>query len=269
MRYKAFRKGLCIPFTLFLVLFVLIPMLFIVYYAFTDASGNFTWEAVISFFTSPTKLNVLFVSLLLATLTTLICLVIGFPVAWILADPELNHSSVLVMLFVIPMWINFVLRTGALRDLLNVILGWFGKSTGELPYLSGVIGLVADYLPFTILPLNTTFLKLDRSQMEAAEDLGCNKFHVFIRNVLPQSRPGLISACMMVFMPTMSSYVVTDVMSERQVTVIGNAIATAFDQSDWSGGSFMALIMLVLIFLGMFLTRKYSEASEKEGAGQW
>jgi spermidine/putrescine transport system permease protein len=269
MSYKTFRKGLAIPFSMFLVLFIILPMLFICYYAFTDESGVFTAQACVSFFTNPTKLNVLFVSLLFATITTILCLLIGFPIAWILADSKLNHSNVLIMLFVVPMWINFVLRTGALRDLLNTMLGWVGKSTGELPYLSAIIGLVADYLPFTIIPLNTTLLKLDHSQIEVAEDLGCNKFHTFTRNIIPQAMPGLVSASMMVFMPSMSSYVVTDVMSEHQVTVVGNAIEVAFGQSDWADGSFMALIMLVLIFIGMMATGKYMKQSEKEGRGQW
>lgn len=266
MKFKAFKQGLCIPFVIFLLLVVIIPMFFIVYYAFTDSDGNFTFSAVSSFFTDITQLNVLFVSVLISALTTLICIVIGFPIAWVLAKRNLNKGSLIVMLFVIPMWINFVLRTGALRDLLNIILGWFGSSTGELPYLSSIIGLVFDFLPFTIIPLNSTLLKLDKSQIEAAKDLGCNPFKTFTKSIIPQAMPGIISACSMVFMPAISAYVITDVMSERQIMIFGNAVQIAFDTNDWNGGSFLALIMLIIIFVTMLITRKFQDSSEKEKA---
>lgn len=266
MSYKTFRKGLCIPFVLFLILFVILPFFFIIFYAFTDNYGNFTWDGLVSFFTSLDKLNVLFVSLLIGFLTTVICILIGFPAAYILANPKYNKSGIIVMLFVIPMWINFVLRTGALRDLLNSMLGLFGSSTGEHPYLCTIIGMVADYLPFTIIPLHSTLLKLDRSQIEAAQDLGCNKLKTFTRSIIPQSLAGIISACLMVFMPTISSYVISDVLSEHQIMLFGNSIYTSFMTNDWCGGSFMSLIMLIIIFVAMAVTKKYSDSSEKEGA---
>ena len=266
MKFKAFKQGLCIPFIIFLLLVVIIPMFFIVYYAFTDADGHFTFSAATSFFTDLTQLNVLLVSILIAAITTLICIVIGFPIAWILARRNLSKGSLIVMLFVVPMWINFVLRTGALRDLLNTVLGWFGSSTGELPYLSAVIGLVTDFLPFTIIPLNSTLLKLDKSQIEAAKDLGCNPIKTFTKSIIPQSMPGIISACSMVFMPAISAYVITDVMSERQIMIFGNAVQIAFDTNDWNGGSFLALIMLLIIFVTMIVTRKFQDSSEKEKA---
>ena len=268
MKFKTFRQGLCIPFVVFLILFVIVPMFFIGYYAFTDVDGNFTVDAIKSFFTDLTQLNVLFVSILISTITTVICILIGFPVAWILARRKLTRGSLFVMLFVIPMWINFVLRTGALRDLLNLIFSWFGSSTGELPYLSAIIGLVIDYLPFTIIPLNSTLLKLDKSQIEAAKDLGCTPFKTFTKSIIPQSMPGIISACTMVFMPSISSYVITDVMSERQIMIFGNAIQIAFDTNNWNGGSFLALIMLIIIFVSMIATGKFQDNSEKE-RGTW
>ena len=268
MKFKAFRQGLCIPFIVFLLLFVIGPMFFIAFYAFTDVDGNFTVDAFTNFFTDLTQLNVLFVSMLISSITTIICILVGFPVAWILARRNLTRGSLFVMLFIIPMWINFVLRTGALRDLLNLILSWFGSSTGELPYLSAVIGLVADYLPFTIIPLNSTLLKLDKSQIEAAKDLGCTPFKTFTKSIIPQAMPGIISACTMVFMPSISAYVITDVMSERQIMIFGNAIQIAFDTNNWSGGSFLALIMLVIIFITMILTGKFQDSSEKE-RGTW
>jgi spermidine/putrescine transport system permease protein len=265
---KHFVKSLCIPFALFLVLFVLIPILFIIFYAFTDSNGNFTFNAFTSFFTNTVKLNVLLISILIGVFNTALCLLITFPLSYLLANPKINKNYVLVMLFVMPMWINFVLRTGALRDLLTIILGWFGTTTGEHPLLCTMIGMVTNYIPFTVLPLYSTMLKLDHSQIEAASDLGCNPFHVFTRSIIPQSMPGIVSAGMMVFMPTISSYVISDTLSEGKIMLFGNSIYLSFSYSDWNGGSFMSLIMLIIIFIVMFATRKFERGSEK-GAASW
>ncbi len=272
-RFFAFKRSyLSFPYALFLVLFVILPILIIVLYAFTETvyaadgteSLTFSWAALVSFFTSPTKLNVLVVSLFLGILNTLICLVIGYPLAYLLADKKVNKNVVLVMLFVMPMWINFVLRTGATRDVLN----WLGIRGGDHPYVSTMIGLVYNYLPFTILPLYTTMIKLDKSQIEAARDLGANPFQTFIHSILPQSVPGIVSAAEMVFMPTMSSYVISDTLSEGKLTLFGNIIYLNFSQSQWNEGSFMALVMLVLIAISMVATRKFRGDGERK-VGAW
>ena len=272
-RFFAFKRSyLSFPYALFLVLFVILPILIIVLYAFTETvyaadgteSLTFSWAALVSFFTSTTKLNVLVVSLFLGILNTLICLLIGYPLAYLLADKKVNKNVVLVMLFVMPMWINFVIRTGATRDVLN----WLGIRGGDHPYVSTMIGLVYNYLPFTILPLYTTMLKLDKSQIEAARDLGANPVQTFLKSVLPQSIPGIVSAAEMVFMPTMSSYVISDTLSEGKLTLFGNIIYLNFSQSQWNEGSFMALVMLVLIAISMFATRKFRGDGERK-VGAW
>src|SRR5574344_228003 len=168
MRFRFQRKYLCIPYVLFLILFVVLPILLIVYYAFTDSDGFFSFSAFIDFFSSTAKINVLINSLMFSLVNTIICLIIGYPLAYLLANSKFNKNKVLVMLFVIPMWINFVLRTWATRDVLN----WIGISGGNNPYLATLIGLVYNYLPFVVLPLYTTMLKLDQSQIEAAINLG-------------------------------------------------------------------------------------------------
>lgn len=258
MRFRFQRKYLCIPFALFLVLFVILPILMIVYYAFTDVSGNFTLDSFISFFSSTAKLNVLINSLMFSILNTVICLLIGYPIAFILANKTYNKNGVLVWLFVTPMWINFVLRTWATRD----VLTWMGISGGTHPYLATMIGLVYNYLPFVILPLYNVMLKLDKSQIEAAINLGCNRVQVFTKSIIPQSVPGIVSASLMVFMPTMSSYVISDVLSEGKITLFGNSIYLSFTQSQWGEGSFMAMLMLVIIGISMLLTRNYTEKDE-------
>lgn len=267
------RKYLSIPYIVFLVLFIIVPIGIVMFYAFTyeytdpvtgvkfiSASG----QAFLNFFTSWSKWNVLFVSLFIATLTTLICLLIGFPLAYFLADKKVNKNAVFVTLFIAPMWINFVLRTGATRDLLT----WMGINGGNHPYVATLIGMVQNYLPFVILPLYTTMLKLDKSQIEAARDLGANPTQVFTKNILPQAFPGIVSACLMTFMPTMSSYVISDVLSEGKITLFGNYIELEFTNKAWHDGSFMALVMLVFIGLTMLISQKSSKEGKKEG-GSW
>ncbi len=262
------RKYLCIPYVVFLILFVIVPIAIIVVYAFTKETTNpatgvktltLSVDAAVSFFTTWSKLNVLFVSLFIALLTTVICLLIGYPLAYFLADKKVNKNAVLVTLFVAPMWINFVLRTGATRDLLT----WMGINGGNHPYLATLIGMVQNYLPFVILPLYTTMLKLDKSQIEAAADLGANPVQVFTKSILPQSVPGIVSACMMTFMPTMSSYVISDTLSEGKITLFGNYINLEFTNTAWNDGSFMALIMLALIGLTMLLTKGNNKAETR------
>ncbi len=258
------RKQLCIPYSIFLLLFIILPILIIVYYAFTDASGRPSFNALVDFFTSTSKLNVLFVSLFIALQTTLICLIIGYPLSYFLADKKINKNAVLVTLFIAPMWINFVLRTWATRD----VLTFLGINGGNAPYLATLIGMVQNYLPFVILPLYTTFLKLDKSQMEAATDLGATPTQVFIKNIVPQSVPGIVSACLMTFMPTMSSYVISDTLSEGTITLFGSYIDLDFTSRLWNEGSFMAVIMLIIIAISMFLTRNV-EKKDARGSGLW
>ena len=249
------RKHLSIPYTLFIICFVIIPVFFIIYYAFTNKGGEFTFENLIKFLSDSTNINVLLISFVYAILTTVICLIIGYPLAMILANKKYNKSAVLVMLFVMPMWINFIIRTSATRDVLN----WIGISTGEHSYLTTIIGLVYNYLPFVILPLYTTMLKMDRSQIEASQDLGANSVQTFVKVVIPMTMPGIVSAATMVFMPTISSYVISDILSEYNVVLFGSYIDLYFNQADWNFGSFMALIMLLLIGVSVLISRKFSD----------
>ena len=249
------RKHLSIPYTLFIICFVIIPVFFIIYYAFTNKGGEFTFENLIKFLSDSTNIDVLLISFVYAILTTVICLIICYPLAMILANKKYNKSAVLVMLFIMPMWINFIIRTSATRDVLN----WIGLSTGEHSYLTTIIGLVYNYLPFVILPLYTTMLKMDRSQIEASQDLGANSVQTFVKVVIPMTMPGIVSAATMVFMPTISSYVISDILSEYNVVLFGSYIDLYFNQADWNFGSFMALIMLLLIGVSVLISRKFSD----------
>ena len=263
MKFRFQRKYLSIPYILFFLFFVIVPVFLIVFYAFTDkATGSISINNFLKFISDDTNINVLIISLTYGILNTLFCLLIGYPVAYILAEKKFNKSAVLVTLFIMPMWINFVIRTGATRDLLN----WIGLSGGSYPEFATLFGLVYNYLPFTILPLYTTMSKMDRSQIEASKDLGANGIQTFVKVIIPLTMPGIVSAATMVFMPTISSYVISDILSEYNVVLFGSYIDLYFNQSDWNFGSFMALIMLVLILISVFVTSKFS-SDKDEGKG--
>ncbi len=265
MKFSLQRKQLCIPYFIFLILFVVIPILFIVFYAFTDASGNFSFNSLVGFFTSTNKINVLIQSLLFSVINTVVCLVVGYPISYILASSKAKFNYVVVMLFVMPMWINFVLRTGATRD----VLTWIGLNGGEHPYIATFVGLFYNYLPFVILPLYSTMLKLDKAQMEAASDLGCNRIQVFTKSIFPQTIPGVVSAAQMVFMPTMSSYVIPETLSEGKIILFGNSIYLGFSNNQWNSASFMAIIMLAIVCISMLVTRNYTEKDQEGGSSRW
>ena len=258
------RKNLCIPYALFLVLFVILPLFVIVYYAFTDNTGAFTLENLVDFFTNATKISTLLISILVSLCVTTICLLIAYPVAYILSKMNGKTAFILLLLFITPMWINFVLRAMAMKELLSLI---------GVPLGSGanIIGLVYDYLPFMILPLYSTLVKMDKSLEEAAFDLGANKSRVFARITLPLSVPGIISGAMMVFLPVMSCYVITDAFSgSTGFTVIGKLIAWCFlgengTMTNQNGGAMISLIMLVILFVTMLATGGFKAENNARG----
>lgn len=258
------RKNLCIPYGLFLVLFVAIPLLVIVYYAFTDKSGAISLTNFIDFFTDTTKISTLLISILVSFCVTVICLLIAYPVAFILSRMKKQVAFVLLLLFIMPMWINFVLRAMAMKELLSIL---------HIPLGSGanIIGLVYDYLPFMILPLYSTLIKMDKSLEEAASDLGAGKVRVFTEVSLPLSVPGIISGAMMVFLPVMSCYVITDAFSgSTGFTVIGKLIAWCFlgengTMTNQNGGAMISLIMLAILFITMLATGGFNSENSARG----
>ena len=260
------RKHLSIPYFVFLVCFVLIPLLLIFYYALSNEDGTLSLQNFVKFFSNKDKIGLLSISIIIGALNTVLCILIGYPIAMILTKNKKgnNKISIMILLFIMPMWINFVLRTAATRDLLY----WLGINGGNYPYLATMIGMVYNYLPFTILPLYSQMLKMDKSLIEASYDLGANKFQTFFKTQIPLTMPGIISGAMMVFMPTMSSFVISDVMGERKIQLIGNTIQFNFDQMRWHEGSFIALVMLIIIGISMLLTRNVKTEPNARG-GLW
>ncbi len=257
------RKTLGIPYAVFLVFFVIIPMLVIVFYAFTTGvkdpetgaeSFSFSFSNFLRFFSDPTKLSTIVYSLVIALVTTVCCLLIAYPVAYILARSRLKKKFVILMLFVLPMWINFVLRVNALREIFNLLsLAPALESLTSANYFKTIFGMVYDFLPFMILPLYTTIMKIDQSLYEASADLGGSALVTFTRVTLPLSMPGIMSGVTMVFLPSMTNYVVSDMLGNAKVTIIGKFIYEYFG-NDWHMGSMVALVLLVVVFLSSWLS---------------
>ena len=247
------RKQLCIPYGVFLLFFVIIPLVLIVFYAFTDKDGGITLKNFIRFFSSSTTLTTLIISVLLALATTLVCILIAYPLAYVLARSNLNKGGTLLMLFIVPMWINFVLRAMAMKDLLTLI-GVFGFNN----YLNVVIGMVYDYLPFMILPIYTVLIKMDKSLIEASMDLGASPIRTFAKVTLPLSMSGIASGVTMVFMPTMTCYVISDTFGNGLITIIGKLIDEQFvTYLNWNMGSAMAMVLLVIMLVSMWVTGSF------------
>lgn len=236
------RKQLGIPYGIFLILFVAAPLLVLFYYAFTNGSGQFTLGNLSGFFTDPNTLGTLFYSLVLAVVVTMVCLLIAYPVAYILANSNFKRKSVILMLFILPMWINFTLRITALKEVFSLLEG----NLAFYPFINTVIGMTYDFLPFMILPLYMVLDKMDKSIIEAACDLGANNYQTFVKVILPLSVPGIISGVSMVFLPAMTNYVVLD-MLYNSTYIMGSLIGSYFSAYDWHNGSMIALILLVII----------------------
>lgn len=260
--FRFSRKQLCIPYALFLICFVVLPLAVIVYYAFTDGSGRFTLDNLLNFFTNGNTIGTLCYSAVIAVVVTAVCLVIAYPVAYVLARSGLKRGPVLLMLFILPMWINFTLRITALKEILTVLEG----NLSLHPFLNTVIGMTYDYLPFMILPLYTTLLQLDQSLLEAAQDLGAGPVSVFSRVTLPLSMPGIASGITMTFLPAMTNYVILDMMY-NSTYIMGSLIGSYFNIYDWNNGSMISLILFALIcIVSLFTGGEDQDDAKNRGA---
>ncbi|MBQ6286116.1 MAG: ABC transporter permease [Bacteroidales bacterium] len=240
------RSNWAIPYFIFLVLFVVLPLVLIVVYALQDGNGGFTLSNITRFFTDSDALSTFAVSVEVAIENTVICLLLGYPAAYILADKNLNKSAVTVILFILPMWINALMRTLATAELFNV----FGFTLGKGTLL---FGMVYDYLPFMIYPIYNVLLKMDKSYAEAASDLGATPVQVFTKVTLPLSIPGISSGILMVFMPTVSTFAISEFLTNNKIKLFGTIIQENINSSMWNYGAALSLIMLVIIGLTTIL----------------
>ncbi|MBS7296958.1 MAG: ABC transporter permease [Bacteroides sp.] len=249
------RSSWALPYFIFLVMFVVLPLLLVLVYALQDGSGHFTLSNVTKFFTDSDALSTFAVSIEIAIETTLLCILIGYPAAWILSNKEYNRSAVTIVLFIMPMWINALMRTLATAELFNVLGIHLGK--GTLLY-----GMVYDYLPFMIYPIYNVLDKMDKSYAEAAQDLGATPWKVFWKVIVPLSMPGVASGVLMVFMPTVSTFAISEFLTNNKIKLFGTIIQENINSSMWNYGAALALIMLVIIGLTSFLQGSDKKSSE-------
>lgn len=233
----------------------MLPLLLVLVYALQDGSGHFTLSNVTKFFTDSDALSTFAVSIEIAIETTLLCILIGYPAAWILSNKEYNRSAVTIVLFIMPMWINALMRTLATAELFNVLGIPLGK--GTLLY-----GMVYDYLPFMIYPIYNVLDKMDKSYAEAAQDLGATPWKVFWKVIVPLSMPGVASGVLMVFMPTVSTFAISEFLTNNKIKLFGTIIQENINSSMWNYGAALALIMLVIIGLTSFLQDSDKKSSE-------
>ena len=252
------RSSWALPYFIFLVLFVVLPLVLIAYYALTDESGAFTMKNLMAFFTDGKIMNSFLVSMEVALENTIICILLGYPVAYILADKSLNKSAVTAVLFILPMWINALMWTIATAE----IFSWLGIGLGKGTLL---FGMAYDYLPFMIYPIYNVLNKMDPSYREAAQDLGANSMTVFFKVTLPLSLPGIVSGVMMVFMPTVSTFAVSEILTNNTIMLFGSVIQEQFYNMMWNQGAALSLMMLIIIGVTTLFTGKSSQAAEEGG----
>ena len=246
------RKSWTLPYIIFSAIFVIIPLFLIVVYAFTDDSGHLTLANFQKFFEHPEAINTFVYSIGIAIITTLVCILLGYPAAWILSNSKLNRSKTMVVLFILPMWVNILVRTlatVALFDFFSVPLG-----EGAL-----IFGMVYNFIPFMIYPIYNTLQKMDHSYIEAAQDLGANPVQVFLKAVLPLSMPGVMSGIMMVFMPTISTFAIAELLTMNNIKLFGTTIQENINNSMWNYGAALSLIMLLLIAATSLLKKIFAQ----------
>lgn len=261
-------KALAAPYIVWMVIFTVVPLAMVAYFAFTTNSGEFT-------FTNLTRaaeyMPVLLRSVWYALAACAICLVIGYPVAYVIAQTTARTQRVLYLLVTLPMCMSFLLRTLAwvalLRDtgIINTFLGIFG--IGPLPLIrnagSVIMGMVYNYLPYMIMPLYTVIVKLDPRLIEAAQDLGCDSFQVFRRVILPLSVPGIVSGITMVFVPAVSTFYISQKLGGTNNTMIGDVIELQFKGSlNRNFGAAMSLVLMLLVFVSIWLMNRFTDDEE-------
>ena len=252
------RRTWSIPYVIFLAVFVVVPLILIMLYAFQGEDGGFSFENFKRFGSQPEAANTLIYSIGIALITTIICIIIGYPAAYFLSRMKVSTSRVVVMLFILPMWINVLVRTlatVALFDFLSLPLG-----EGAL-----IFGMVYNFLPFMIYPIYNILQKMDNSLIEAAEDLGATPRQVFTKVVFPLSMPGVVSGIMMVFMPTISTFAIAELLTMNNIKLFGTTIQENINNGMWHYGAALSFIMLALIGITTLFTGSSDEDSANDG----
>lgn len=271
MKNKKLNSLMASPYILWSIAFIIIPLIMVFYYGLTDKNGAFTLENITAIAT-PEHMKALGIALLLSLISTIICLLLAYPLAMILANMKGNQERLIVLIFILPMWMNFLLRTLAWQTLLeksgviNQILGFLHLPALEIintPYAI-ILGMVYNFLPFMILPIYNVLCKIDPNVINAAKDLGANNFKTFIKVTLPLSVPGIISGITMVFVPALTTFIISNLLGGSKILLIGNVIEQEFLQANnWHLGSGLSMVLMIFIVISMIITAIF----DKDGEG--
>ena len=264
------------PYIVWSTLFIVIPLIIIVFFSFTQetASGYSCTLENFKRVLNSQYISVFKRSLILAFESTVLCLILGYPVAYFISKMKSNKRNILIMLFIVPMWMNFLLRTYAWLPILgkngviNNFLSAIGLNTINILYTDAAVllGMVYNFLPFMILPIYTVLIKMDNSLIDAAADLGANKRQIFTKVIFPLSMPGVITGITMVFMPAVSTFVISRLLGGGQYMLLGNLIETQFTtMGDWNFGSALAIFMMIIILISMAIMNKFEGTESMEG----
>ena len=265
------KKPLTGPYLFWAVSFIIIPLFMILYYGLTNEKKEFTLLNLAKI-TTPENLKALGLALLLSLVSTAICLILAYPLAMILASKSMNQTSFIVLIFILPMWMNFLLRTLAWQTLLekngviNSVLSFLHLPTQSMINTPSaiILGMVYNFLPFMVLPIYNVIVKIDKDVISAAKDLGANNVQTFLKIILPLTTSGIISGITMVFVPALTTFVISDLLGGSKILLIGNVIEQEFKQSsNWNVGSGLSLVLMIFIIASMALIAKY----DKDGEG--
>lgn len=266
------------PYVVWSVIFIVIPLLLIVFFGFTkEVEGRFVFSLEnFERLMHPIYFKVFGRSLWLAFLSTIACILVGYPTAYIISKAKVSRQGILILLFILPMWMNFLLRTYAWMAILgkngfiNNVLTSLGFNPVNILYTDAAVllGMVYNFLPFMVLPIYTILSKMDQDLINAAKDLGANSFQVFTKVIFPLSIPGVASGITMVFMPAVSTFVISKLLGGGKIMLVGNLIEQQFmSVGDWHFGSAVSIFMMIMILISMAFMNRFGNESSKEGGG--
>lgn len=259
---------LAMPYAIWVLICTILPLFYILGYAINTSDGSFTLSNLIAI-TDPVHLKSLGLSIQIALITTIICLILAYPVALILHNLKISNKGFIVFLFILPMWMNFMLRILAWQNILsnngilNSILSALGLPTIHILYTKAavILGMVYDFLPYMILPIYNSLSKINDEVIEAASDLGSSWLNTFIKITLPLSKDGIISGIIMVFVPALSSFVVSNLLGGGKVLLIGNVIEQEFTLArNWNLGSGLSIILMLFVLASMSVMNKVDDS---------
>lgn len=268
------QSKLAYPYAIWSTIFIVIPLLLVIYYSFTQVIDEKTIFSLSAYreVISPIYAKVFGRSFLLAGVATILCILIGYPVAYIISKKNVSKRGTLILLFILPMWMNFLLRTYAWiailgkNGLLNAFLGIFGINVGSLLYTNTAVllGMVYNFLPFMVLPVYVSLLKLDTGLISAAKDLGANTATIFKKIIIPLTLPGILSGITMVFMPAITSFAISRLLGGGKTMLVGDLIEQQFTTvGDWNFGSALSIVMMIVILISMAIMNKIDKDTDE------